>query len=129
MISVTSAMFRKGALLVAVLALAACASSPSAPPALSIFPAMMPSAEVGSAYNAQLRVGGARTPLAEVDIISGALPPGIELQEPAGNAIPVVGLPTETGSYPFTLRVATEATGEQAQVHTQDFRLEVSSEQ
>lgn len=129
MISITSAMLRRGFLAIVIVSLAACASRPSAPPALSIFPAMMPSAEVGSAYNAQLRVGGARTPLAEVEIISGELPPGIQIQDPVGNAIPLVGMPTETGSYPFTLRVATEATGEQAQVHTQDFRLEVSSQQ
>ena len=129
MITATSAFIRRGLLVAAVLGLAACASTPTPPPALSIFPAMLPSAQVGESYNTQLRVGGARTPLAEVEIISGELPPGIQLRSPQGNAIPLVGEPTQTGSYGFSLRVATEATGDQAQVHTQDFRLEVSSEQ
>ena len=129
MISATTAFFRRGLFVAAVLGLAACASTPTPPPALSVFPAMLPSAQVGETYNTQLRVGGARTPLAEAEITSGELPPGIQLRAPQGNAIPLVGTPTETGSYGFTLRVATEATGEQAQVHTQDFRLEVSREQ
>lgn len=131
MISASFPLLRRSLLLLAVLGLAACASRPTPPPApaLSIFPAMIPSAEVGTAYNTQLRVGGARTPLSEVEIVQGELPPGIQLQEPVGNAIPLVGMATETGSYAFTLRVATEATGEQAQEHTQDFRMEVSSKQ
>lgn len=61
----------------------------------------LPDAEVGTAYLAPLPLSGGVRPFQSVDVVSGALPPGVVLS----NAGSVNGTPTTEGTFSFRLRL------------------------
>jgi glucose/arabinose dehydrogenase len=74
------------------------------PPALFIGAASLPLAEANSQYVADLGIAGGTTPYT-VALIGGALPAGLTT-----DSLGIVGTPTETGKFVFTLEV-TDALG------------------
>lgn len=83
---------------------------------LKIEPASMPDGEVGAAYEVEIRVSDAVTPVTSMSIPNGALPPGLELEFPLEdpgddrNRAMIRGVPEEAGTYTFTVSVSCFAT-------------------
>lgn len=83
---------------------------------LKIEPASMPDGEVGAAYEVEIRVSDAVTPVNSMSIPNGALPPGLELEFPLEdpsddrNRATIRGIPEEAGTYRFTVSVSCFAT-------------------
>jgi len=75
-------------------------------PALSITTTSLPAVVVGNTYSQPLAMLGG-TPSYSWSLASGSLPPGIEMNPSTGS---LTGLPTGTGTFPFTVQV-TDATG------------------
>lgn len=83
---------------------------------LKIEPASLPDGEVGAAYEVEIRVSDAVTPVNSMSIPNGALPPGLELEFPLEdpgddrNRAMIRGIPEEAGTYTFTVSVSCFAT-------------------
>jgi hypothetical protein len=109
--------------------LTACSAVPapanaSAPPLSNsssnlTIPAALPSAAVGSAYNATLNVSGGSAPYS-FSLVSGQLPSGVVLADSTGA---ISGTPTSAGNFGFAVSV-TDAKGDSAH---QALQIEVSS--
>lgn len=68
----------------------------------------LPDATQGVAYSQTLTAAGSATPPLSWQVIAGTLPPGLTLNEETGV---ISGIPTTNSlSYPFTIRMQTEAT-------------------
>ena len=83
---------------------------------LKIEPASLPDGEVGAAYEAEIRVSDAVTPVNSMSASYGTLPPGLELEFPLEdpgddrNRAMIRGIPEEAGTYTFTVSVSCFAT-------------------
>ena len=66
------------------------------------------SGTLGVPYSGAISAGGAATPFTWA-IISGALPPGLELSTSSGTSVSISGIPTVEGSFNFTIQVTNAA--------------------
>jgi len=76
-------------------------------PPLKIDPDSLLDAQTGVAYEAEIRVSQNVTPVHEIYISSGALPAGLTLTREEGQAAvaTITGIPTESGTFTFKIRV------------------------
>ncbi len=96
--------------LAAVLLISACATREDRPPVLEINPPQPEPAQVGEDYSAQLSVQGQQQPLRKVEIVSGELPPRLQLEWNQGEGdLLVRGTPSQAGQWDFELLVSTIA--------------------
>lgn len=71
---------------------------------LVIDPDSLPDAKIGGKYEVLIRITQNVTPVGEMFISEGVLPPGLELVFMEGEDSAVIsGVPTEAGTYSFTL--------------------------
>ncbi len=85
-------------------------------PAATIIPATLPTAMVGTGYQEMLTVSGGQIAFT-FDLVNGVLPSGVTLSSTGQ----LSGTPTQSGSFPFTVR----ATSESCCTYLQPFVLEV----
>jgi ice-binding like protein/putative Ig domain-containing protein/exosortase sorting signal-containing protein len=86
--------------------------NPLACPILTILPATLPNAGVGSFYSQPIIASGS-TPDSYIYTVTGSLPPGLALNPvtpPATKTVNLAGTPTAAGDYSFTI-TATDANG------------------
>ena len=93
---------------------------------LTVEPASLPAATVGSSYSAQLYESGTGSPSFRWEVSAGKLPPGLGLavysQKPwYGAKATIAGKPTEAGSFSFTVHL----TDSKGRVATRSFTLKV----
>jgi hypothetical protein len=103
-----------------------CADETRAP--LRFSPDVLPDGLVGQAYLGVLAIAGNETPVTEVAVSAGALPPGlaVALQLPMSvNQVEVTGVPTQAGAWTFTLRVACAGTNRPGQAGEKTLTLTV----
>jgi hypothetical protein len=74
---------------------------------IALDPASLSDATIGQPYSETLIATGCAAPPLSWQIVSGTLPDGVFLNEETGE---ISGTPTETGDFPFTIRLQTEAT-------------------
>lgn len=74
---------------------------------LKFDPESLPAARVGEAYEVKIHVSGNSTPVGGVSISKGALPAGLQLvkAEEEENTLKITGIPTEAGTFTFTVSV------------------------
>lgn len=73
---------------------------------LKFEPESLPVAQVGVAYEAEIRITQNSTPAGDFTISEGTLPPGLELTKIESEDIAKIsGVPKEAGSFPFTVSV------------------------
>ena len=103
----------------------ACYSSREVPE-LTISPAELPPAQVGQPYQATIRVGENQTPVFNIAVVQGELPPGmiLQFQPDDGNAL-LNGLPSQAGFYTFDLRVSCYGTSRDGQSAEKSYTLTV----
>jgi hypothetical protein len=104
-----------------------CGADPATP--LHFTPALLPIATVGQAYQGTLAISGNQTPIAEVGVPPGSLPPGLSVgvaRPLTLNEIQVSGTPTVAGTFQFTLRVACFGTNHPGQAGEQAYSILVA---
>jgi hypothetical protein len=73
---------------------------------LKFSPDVLPEAQVGSAYDAEIRIGLNNTPAGDFFISEGELPEGLEFAFLEGeDAATIAGTPVEAGTFTFTVSV------------------------
>lgn len=73
---------------------------------LKFTPDTLPGAQVGTAYDAEIRISLNNTPVGDFFISDGELPDGLEFTFLEGeDAATIVGTPSQTGIYTFTVTV------------------------
>jgi hypothetical protein len=73
---------------------------------LKFSPDTLPDSQVGTAYDAEIRISLNNTPVGDFFISEGELPEGLEFTFLDGeDAATIVGTPTEAGTYTFTVTV------------------------
>lgn len=73
---------------------------------LKFSPDTLPDAQVGTAYDAEIRISLNNTPVGDFFISEGELPEGLEFTFLDGeDAATIAGTPTEAGTYTFTVTV------------------------
>lgn len=73
-------------------------------PELTFSPTELPAAEKGQPYRATLTVSDNDTPVGDLFVQSGALPPGLELTFHEGtDSAEISGTPTEAGTFEFVV--------------------------
>ena len=75
---------------------------------MSIYTDKLSSAHTNAQYDAIVQSSGFVSP-SSWKLLSGSLPPGLQLTSPASTQVEIVGMPTQTGNYPFTLQVQDDA--------------------
>ena len=90
------------AALVVFLSTTFCSLTPR--PVLQFMPDKLTDARLGQAYKVELVISANVTPVGDISVSDGALPPGVELvfDEQLRTAM-VAGTPSQTGSYQFTV--------------------------
>jgi hypothetical protein len=113
------------ALLALVCAGLACYSSREVPE-LTITPAELPPAQAGQPYQVTINVGENQTPVFNITVVQGELPPGmiLQFQPDEGNAL-IKGLPSQAGLYTFNLRVSCYGTSRDGQSAERSYTLTV----
>jgi hypothetical protein len=85
---------------------------------LILEPAALPPAQKGVAYDAALGVSQNETPVVDFYITEGALPDGLVIEHvEAEDTAKITGIPTESGTFTFTILVqcyGTSVSGQQA---------------
>jgi Putative Ig domain len=109
-----------------LLTLAALACLGGGPRPLKFSPDKLPAAQHGQAYNAVITVSQNVTPVGQMSVASGQLPPGLSLTFPKGqDAGEIAGTPTATGTYSFTVSVWCYGTNVSGQIGGQHYELVV----
>ena len=95
-------------------------------PALQFMPNKLPDAKVRQAYKVELVISGNVTPVGDISVSDGALPPGVELvfNEQLRTAM-VAGMPSQTGSYQFTVNAYCLGTNVSGQTGDKQYTLVV----
>lgn len=94
---------------------------------LVIEPESMPDAKIGEKYEVLMRITQNVTPVGDMFISSGTLPAGLELVFMEGEDSGVIsGVPTEAGTYSFTLSVWCFGTQVSGQTLDKEFTIVVS---
>jgi hypothetical protein len=105
------------AILLLVTIALACGKATPLPPLL-FTPAELPDAQVGRPYEVTISISGNVTPVFQADVIEGALPEGLALDNhdiETSSATILSGTPVKAGEYVFTIKVwcyGTNATGQ-----------------
>ncbi len=93
-------------------------------PPLGFAPPELPAGVVGAPYRAEISVTGEETPVGEVSVASGQLPPGLALKFTRDAEVSVIdGTPTGAGTYSFTLRAWSFGTNEPGQGGSKPYRI------
>jgi hypothetical protein len=84
----------------AALLLVACSSE------LEVSPSELPDGTVGQQFEALIEVSNNETPLGGANIVSGAIPPGLGLDEVENdNTLPIRGVPEQAGTFRFEIEL------------------------
>jgi hypothetical protein len=95
-------------------------------PALVFIPDELPEAQVGEPYSATIGVAGNRTPVGNLAVGEGALPPGLALHHEWGeSSAEIRGTPETAGSYKFAISVGCLGTNEHGQSGRREYELSV----
>jgi hypothetical protein len=82
-------------------------------------PESLPAGQVGAAYEAQIRITDNITPVGDMSIAEGSLPPGLEFIRVEGeDAAKISGVPQEAGTFTFRVDVwcfGTQVSGQAGQ--------------
>jgi hypothetical protein len=93
---------------------------------LEIEPSSLPIAHLGLRYEAKLQVKQNVTPVGDISITEGRLPPGLEFVFMEGEDSAVIsGIPEETGTYTFTLSVWCFGTQVSGQMLDKEYQIVV----
>ena len=93
-------------------------------PELSVTTETWPIAIVGKEYRASLTVENSETPLLNVSIQHGKLPPGLKLSHIKGESnFTITGISTERGEHVFTLSMASHGTQCVGQTSLQEIKI------
>jgi hypothetical protein len=96
-------------------------------PALVFTPAELEPAQVGQPYFAAISVEQNETPVGDMWVASGALPPGLELVFTDGTDTgEITGTPTQSGSFEFSVEVWCFGTNVNGQTGSASYALTVS---
>lgn len=98
-------------------------------PALQFSSAELPGATAGQPYQAVIAITNAITPLSSVEVVAGALPPGLAVEvvlPPDLKEWRLHGTPTTAGTAAFTVRVTCLGTNHPGQQGEQAYTLLVS---
>ena len=96
-------------------------------PALEFTPAELQPAQVGQPYLAAISVERNETPVGDMWVSSGALPPGLELMFTDGTDTgEITGTPTATGTYTFSVEVWCFGTNVSGQTGSASYTLTVN---
>jgi hypothetical protein len=96
-------------------------------PALEFAPSELQRAQVGQPYLAAVSVERNETPVGDMWVASGALPPGLELVFADGSDIgEITGTPTQAGSYTFSVEVWCFGTNVNGQTGSASYTLSVT---
>jgi hypothetical protein len=110
--------------IVATLTLAACTPGR---PALEFTPAELPTAQIGQPYLAAISVERNDTPVGDMWVSDGALPPGLELVFTSGTDTgEIAGTPTSAGSYAFSVEVWCFGTNVSGQAGSASYTITVT---
>ncbi len=106
-----------------VLALAGCTS-------LDLEPREFIAANVGKPYRQKVKVTNTDTPLADVRVSDGELPPGLKLlfDKKQHDHFFIEGTPVQAGHYPFTISMGCFGTNFPGRVGSRKVAIEVYSE-
>jgi len=108
-----------------VLALALLACRDSRPP-LAFSPEKIPEARTGQAYELTVVVTGNQTPVGQIYISEGQLPPGLTLSHQRGDSAAAIGgTPRAAGRYSFTVEAWCLGTNVSGQTGRRVYTLEV----
>ena len=89
-------------------------------------PDVLPAARVGTAYEAEIHVTKNDTPIHSFWVAKGDLPAGLELLwEENSDTAKISGVPEETGTFTFTLRVECLGTNVSGEVGEQEYSIVV----
>ena len=115
------------ALVLVILAAGLGACTP-ARPALAFSPSALPNATAGSPYLQTITVSNNVTPVGDISVSSGTLPPGLTLNFVRGSAVSadLTGTPTTAGTYVFTVSAWCLGTNVSGQTGDQSYALVVS---
>lgn len=96
--------------------------------ALNFTPDKLPDAHAGQAYEAIITVTGNQTPVGDIYVSGGSLPPGMTLDfsRNSSNSAMLSGTPTTAGNYVFTVSAWCLGTNVSGQSGDQNFSLVVS---
>jgi hypothetical protein len=107
------------------LALVACVL-PQPRPALVFAPARLADAQAGLPYDVRITISGNQTPVGQILVSDGQLPPGMTLTDDHENSAATIGgTPLQSGQYTFTLRAWCLGTNQSGQTGEQAYALTV----
>lgn len=93
---------------------------------LKFLPEQLPGAEQGIPYHVEIRVENVHTFVGEFMVAEGTLPPGLKIERVLGeNAAEIIGAPTESGSFTFTLDVWCYGTNDPGQTGQKEYTIVV----
>ena len=96
------------------------------PDALKFDPETLPAAQDGVEYEVEIHITQNSTPAGDISISSGSLPAGLEFVKVAGeDTAKISGVPTETGSFKFTVYVWCYGTNVSGQTGEKEYELSV----
>jgi hypothetical protein len=111
-------------LLIVVASLSCMLFSPSSG-ALTFEPGRMPDAQVSVGYEAKIHVTQNRTAVGDFSLAKGALPAGLELIKVEGeeDTAKISGVPTQAGTFTFTVSVWCYGTNVSGQTGEMEYRI------
>jgi hypothetical protein len=93
---------------------------------LKFSPDTLPDAQVGKAYDSEIRISLNSTPAGDIYVSNGALPTGLELVKVDGEDIAQInGTPSEAGTFSFTVSVWCYGTQVSGQTGEKDYTIVV----
>jgi hypothetical protein len=96
--------------------------------ALAFSPSALPNAAAGSPYLQTITISNNETPVGDISVSSGTLPPGVTLTFVRGSSVSadLTGTPTTAGTYVFTISAWCLGTNVSGQTGDQSYALVVS---
>jgi hypothetical protein len=91
-------------------------------------PDKLPDAQEGLSYDVTISISQNRTPVGSISVSEGTLPPGFELiYIQAESSAKITGIPTQAGSYTFTIRASCFGTNTSGQQGEKQYSIVVSA--
>ena len=104
-------------------------SEPSPPiddSVLKFDPVNLPDAQQGAPYQVEIKVENVKTFVGKFSVEDGNLPQGLSLERvPGENAVSIIGVPTEKGTFTFMLYVWCEGTNSPGQTGQKEYTITV----